>query len=81
MFIQFKYKSTNIYFIYSRILAESSPYFEALKKKGIEVLFCFEPYDEIVLMQLKGFLGHTLTSVEKDMHQDKASADMSQLGK
>lgn len=80
MFIQFKYKSTNIY-LYSRILAESSPYFEALKKKGIEVLFCFEPYDEIVLMQLKGFLGHTLTSVEKDMHQDKASADMSQLGK
>lgn len=38
----------------SRQLAESSPYFEALKKKDdVEVLFCYESYDELVLMQLQ----------------------------
>merc|ERR1711884_88268 len=29
----------------SRQLAESSPYFEALKEKDVEILFCYEPYD------------------------------------
>lgn len=37
----------------SRQLAESSPYFEALKTKDVEILFCFESYDELVLMQLQ----------------------------
>ena len=38
----------------SRQLAESSPYFEALRKKDdVEVLFCYESYDELVLMQLQ----------------------------
>ena len=37
-----------------RQLAESSPYYEALKKKDdVEVLFCYEGYDELVLMQLQ----------------------------
>lgn len=36
-------------------LAESSPYFEALKEKDVEILFCYEPYDELVLMQLQQF--------------------------
>merc|ERR1711970_739332 len=39
----------------SRQLAETSPYFESLKKDGTEVLFCYEPYDELVLMQLQQF--------------------------
>ena len=39
----------------SRQLAEASPYYEALKKKDVEVLFCFESYDELVLMQLQQF--------------------------
>ena len=39
----------------SRQLAEASPYFEAMKKKDVEVLFCFESYDELVLMQLQQF--------------------------
>ena len=39
----------------SRQLAESSPYYEALRKKDVEILFCFESYDELVLMQLQQF--------------------------
>jgi TNF receptor-associated protein 1 len=32
----------------SRQLAENSPYFEALKTKDVEILFCYESYDELV---------------------------------
>ena len=51
----------------SRQLAENSPYFEALKSKDVEVLFCYEAYDELVLMQLQQFDKKSLTSVEKEM--------------
>ena len=57
----------------SRALAESSPYFEAMKKRDVEILFCFEPYDELVLLQLRQFDRKQLTSVEKDMRQDSGS--------
>lgn len=64
----------------SRKLAESSPYFESLKKKQQEVLFCYDPYDELVLMQLQQFEGYRLISVEKDMRDDKAASDLTNLG-
>lgn len=64
----------------SRALAESSPYYEALKRKEVEVLFCYEPYDELVLMQLQRFDGRNLTSVEKEMRQDKEPDDLTDLG-
>ena len=54
----------------SRQLAESSPYYEALRKKDVEILFCFESYDELVLMQLQQFnklkikVCHTLTYIK-----------------
>ncbi|XP_050312754.1 heat shock protein 75 kDa, mitochondrial isoform X2 [Anthonomus grandis grandis] len=64
----------------SRTLAESSPYFESLKNKPQEVLFCYEPYDELVLMQLQQFQGYRLISVEKDMRDDKAASDLTNLG-
>lgn len=65
----------------SRALAESSPYFEGLKKRDVEVLFCYEPYDELVLMQLQTFLGSPLVSVEKEMRQDSdAVSDVSDYG-
>eukprot|EP00095_Tigriopus_kingsejongensis_P008095 snap_masked-scaffold590_size129399-processed-gene-0.3 protein:Tk08095 transcript:snap_masked-scaffold590_size129399-processed-gene-0.3-mRNA-1 annotation:"AGAP010691-PA" len=54
----------------SRQLAEHSPYFEALKKKDVEILFCYESYDELVLMQLQQFDKKNLTSVEKEMRMD-----------
>ncbi|XP_076028567.1 TNF receptor associated protein 1 [Oratosquilla oratoria] len=59
----------------SRELAESSPYFEAMKKRDVEVLFCFENYDEVVLMQLRQFADKNIVSVEKEMRQDKDSVD------
>lgn len=54
----------------NRVLAESSPYYENLKKRDIEVLFCYEPYDELVLMQLGMFKDKNLVSVEKEMRQN-----------
>lgn len=53
-----------------------SKLFTALKKRDVEVLFCFEPYDELVLLQLREFDRKHLTSVEKEMRQD-SSADQS----
>ncbi|KAL1398588.1 hypothetical protein pipiens_008846, partial [Culex pipiens pipiens] len=61
----------------NRTLAEASPYYESLKKKGIEVLFCYEAYDELVLMQLGQFLGKNLVSVEKEMRRSEKSEDSS----
>uniref|UniRef100_A0A1B6DQJ3 Heat shock protein 75 kDa, mitochondrial n=2 Tax=Clastoptera arizonana TaxID=38151 RepID=A0A1B6DQJ3_9HEMI len=64
----------------SRVLAESSPYYEALKEKNLEVLFCYEGHDELVLMQLRNFDKYVLTSVEKEIRQDKEAEDISTLG-
>lgn len=55
----------------SRELAENSPYLEALRKRDVEVLFCYEPYDELVLMQLRQFDSKNIVSVEKEMRQSK----------
>lgn len=41
----------------------------------MEVLYCYEPYDEVVLMQLKEFNSKNIISVEKQMRQDKDSVD------
>lgn len=54
----------------SRQLAESSPYFEAVRSRDVEVLFCTEPYDELVLVQLRQFNRRNITSVEKEMRRD-----------
>ncbi|XP_047522393.1 heat shock protein 75 kDa, mitochondrial [Pieris napi] len=54
----------------SRELAQSSPYYESLKKRDVEVLFCYEMYDELVLLELKEFNGRNLVSVENDMQKD-----------
>ncbi|XP_071452756.1 heat shock protein 75 kDa, mitochondrial [Hetaerina americana] len=64
----------------SRALAEASPYYEALRQKDVEVLFCYEPHDELVLMQLREFDRHPLTSIEKEMRQDKEKEDLTDLG-
>ncbi|KRT78927.1 hypothetical protein AMK59_6630 [Oryctes borbonicus] len=64
----------------SRTLAEASPYYENLKNRNQEVLFCYEPYDELVLMHLRQFKNYNVVSVEKDMRDDKKAADLSNLG-
>lgn len=41
----------------------------------MEVLFCYETYDEVVLMQLREFSRKNIVSVEKEMRQDKNAVD------
>uniref|UniRef100_A0A1B0D5R4 Heat shock protein 75 kDa, mitochondrial n=1 Tax=Phlebotomus papatasi TaxID=29031 RepID=A0A1B0D5R4_PHLPP len=62
------------------LTARSSPYYEGLKKRQVEVLFCYEPYDELVLMQLGMFMGCNVVSVEKEMRLDKAATEATDLG-
>ena len=40
------------------------------QKKDVEILFCYEPYDELVLMQLQQFDNKRLKSAEKEMRED-----------
>ena len=65
---------------FSRTLAEQSPYYESFKKRNLEVLFCTEPYDELVLMHLARFNNRNLTSVEKEMRQDSESGKTDNFG-
>ncbi|XP_076298767.1 TNF receptor associated protein 1 [Lasioglossum baleicum] len=71
----------NIYYLSapSRVLAEQSPYYESLKKRNVEVLFCYEPYDELVLMQLRQYKSYSLTSVEKEMRDESESSKSDNL--
>ena len=40
---------------------------ETMKKKGMEVLFCYEPYDELVLMNLGQFEKKAFKSIENEI--------------
>jgi TNF receptor-associated protein 1 len=60
----------------SRELAMNSPYFEAIKKNDYEVLFLFEPYDEMVIMQLNQFKKKTLSGIEQEVVTDKHKDDV-----
>ncbi|KAB7496465.1 Heat shock protein, mitochondrial [Armadillidium nasatum] len=64
----------------SRELAESSPYLEAVKNRNVEILFCYENYDEIVLMQLRQFNGKNIKSVEKEVRQSQEKVDFKEDG-
>uniref|UniRef100_A0A672S315 TNF receptor-associated protein 1 n=1 Tax=Sinocyclocheilus grahami TaxID=75366 RepID=A0A672S315_SINGR len=59
----------NIYYLCApnRHLAEQSPYFEAMKQKDMEVLFCFEQFDELTLLHLREFDRKKLISVETNI--------------
>ncbi|XP_069156552.1 heat shock protein 75 kDa, mitochondrial-like isoform X3 [Procambarus clarkii] len=46
-----------------------------VKERNVEVLFCYDPYDEVVLMQLREFTNRKIVSVEKEMRQDKEAVD------
>ncbi|MBN3305123.1 TRAP1 protein, partial [Amia calva] len=54
----------------SRHLAEHSPYFEAMRQKDMEVLFCFEQFDELTMLHLREFDKKKLISVETDIVVD-----------
>lgn len=61
-----------IYYMFatSRQLAESSPYFEIIKSKNREVLFIYDPADEVVMLSLNQFNMRTLVAVEKWAQQE-----------
>ena len=40
---------------------------EAIAARDVEVLFCYEPYDELVLMNLGQFDKKSLKSVENEL--------------
>ncbi|XP_076748817.1 TNF receptor associated protein 1 [Xylocopa sonorina] len=61
----------------SRNLAEQSPYYESLKKRNIEVLFCYEAHDDVIFLHLKQFNSHNLTSIEDDMREPDSKSDSS----
>ncbi|MGC9327632.1 MAG: molecular chaperone HtpG [Candidatus Hinthialibacter sp.] len=49
----------------SREAIQSGPYVEAFVKRGIEVLYLYEPIDDFVLSSLHEFEGKTLTSADQ----------------
>ena len=51
----------------NRAQGESSPYLEAVKSKGYEVLFMYDVYDEVVAENLQHFKEKTLLSIENDI--------------
>ncbi|KAG7204643.1 hypothetical protein KM043_005058 [Ampulex compressa] len=63
----------------SRTLAEQSPYYESLKKRNVEVLFCYESYDELLLMHLRNYKDYNLISVEKEMRDSVDSSKTENL--
>ncbi|XP_004364211.2 heat shock protein [Capsaspora owczarzaki ATCC 30864] len=63
----------------SRELAKQSPYFESFQKRDIEVLFLYEPLDDIVMQNLQEFAGRRVVSIESSKADD--SKEDSELDK
>jgi len=70
-------KQNQIYFMVttSREQAEKSPYMEALLKNGVEVLYTYEPLDEVVFTNVGKFDGKAFVSVETSNVQLEGDLD------
>ena len=59
---------TQQYIVYlyaaNRSQAENSSYYESLKKKGMEVLFCYDSYDDLTMMNLQNYNAKQIMSAE-----------------
>ncbi|CAF0717780.1 unnamed protein product [Brachionus calyciflorus] len=60
----------------SREIALNSPYFEAIKQKDNEILFLFEQYDEMIVLQLQQFKGKQLLGIEQENMSEKNKDDL-----
>ena len=61
-------------------MRSSSNHYEDLKKRDVEVLFCYEPQDDLSLMQLGTFNNKSLVSVEKQMPEYRCAEHISDYG-
>jgi HSP90 family molecular chaperone len=62
----------------SRQSAEHSPYYEAFKRKGYEVLFLYTNFDDFVMTNLNDVGGKSLKTIESaqiDLPKDEENAD------
>lgn len=58
----------------NREMAESSPYMEAIKDKDVDVLFCYEQYDDLTMLQLGQYDRKKLKSVENAVQEDQSDS-------
>jgi hypothetical protein len=59
-------KDDKIYYFIGkdRKMAEESPYMEALLQKGVQVLYSYEPLDDVVFSNTQSYKGKYFVSVE-----------------